>query len=162
MKRLLVLLTITLCSCGKADIKETCTMNGFGNGSCQFTNKGTASGTLCGKVVVSGAGTSADFCSGLVEPQSTTTVTFAIPDVFRSCTPASSSGNWADRCDFGFIPDKPQPEKANDTSRAVTVPPSKTASFEPVIVIIGVFFLGLCFVLLFLLRQKSQVDQFKD
>src|SRR4051812_8993419 len=38
--------------CGKARVEETCTMNGFGQGECNFTNTGTAAGSLCGRIVV--------------------------------------------------------------------------------------------------------------
>jgi len=46
MKRLFVLMVgILLLGCGEPDIEVSCHTNGFGQGECVFTNKGTAEGT---------------------------------------------------------------------------------------------------------------------
>lgn len=98
--------------CGKPNVEQTCTMNGFGSGECSFTNTGTAAGSVCGKIIVQKKGDETEtsessvFCSGEVGKQSTTKVEFKIPGVSTMC----SGGNWQNNCDFVF--------KANDANSA--------------------------------------------
>lgn len=98
--------------CGKPHVEQSCTMNGFGQGECSFTNTGTAVGSVCGKVIVrkkkgeTETAESSVFCSGEVGKQSTTKVEFKIPAVNAMC----SGGNWQENCGFVF--------KANDASSA--------------------------------------------
>jgi len=105
--------------CGKPHVEQTCTMNGFGQGECSFTNTGTAAGSVCGKVVVqkkrdaTETSESSVFCSGEVGKQSTTKVDFKIPSVNTMC----SGGPWQENCEFSF--------KSNDGS---TPPPSEKAA----------------------------------
>lgn len=47
------LVALMMAGCGKAAIEPNCTMNGFGAGTCSFTNTGTGSGSVCGVVEVS-------------------------------------------------------------------------------------------------------------
>jgi len=87
-------------------VKDYCLMNGFGNGSCKFTNTGKTAGAQCGHIEVKGPGVAKSdlFCSGLVQPYSTTKVEFEIPDVNELCE--SSSGKvWHEVCSHDFVKD---------------------------------------------------------
>ena len=95
--------------CGKPRIENDCTMNGFGAGDCNFTNTGTAPGSVCGKVVVQkkkGAASldSAKFCSGEVGKRSTTKVEFKVPGVGAMCI-QNDGTKWSDVCEFSFQSD---------------------------------------------------------
>ena len=91
---------------GKSDIKPSCVMNGFGVGTCQFTNTGNAPGAVCGNIVVntiqgqSRKLTSNQFCSGNVAPSTTTEVKFHIPEVHTVCDPLFNFQKWSDYCKF--------------------------------------------------------------
>lgn len=102
------LFLLLLPSC-KAEISEDCTVNGFGSGTCSFTNRGDGSGTLCGTVEIIRGNpsdlkgddrlvTSSVFCSGKVEPSSTTKVEFSVPGVSQLCDPGSSGQSWNEIC----------------------------------------------------------------
>lgn len=86
-------------------VEEACTMNGYGQGSCDFTNVGKTQGALCGVIVVHGPGTaqSSKFCSGQVEPMSTRNVEFKIPAVDKLCEDGYK--DWRDVCSFEFVRD---------------------------------------------------------
>ena len=100
-----VLLLASLTGCGSPDIQENCTMNGLGQGECNFTNTGTGSGSKCGKIIVTssnGGETKSNlFCSGEVAKNSTVTVSFKIPDVLALCK-SNYGQSWGDVCEFSF------------------------------------------------------------
>jgi len=81
-----------------------CVMNGYGKGDCSFTNTGKTAGAQCGYISVQGPGvvTSDQFCSGSVQPYSTTKVEFDIPAVNELCD--NGFEKWTEKCSFDFIP----------------------------------------------------------
>jgi len=81
-----------------------CVMNGYGKGDCSFTNTGKTAGAQCGYISVQGPGvvTSDQFCSGSVQPYSTTKVEFDIPAVNDLCDNGFES--WTEKCEFTFVP----------------------------------------------------------
>ena len=88
-------------------IDRNCVMNGFGQGKCSFTNTNGVSGSICGYIKVNRGDSdtvvlSEKFCSGKVEPSSTTTVEFAIPDVRDLCP----GGLTESSCNFIFVDSK--------------------------------------------------------
>lgn len=107
--------------CGKPNLTTNCQMNGFGSGSCQFTNTGTAGGAVCGAVVVSvnpailastalrssaqnsGVGASPVFCSGDVASQETEDIQFSVPAVRELCG-AIPDMSWSQVCGLEFVP----------------------------------------------------------
>ena len=95
-------------------ITEECVMNGYGTGSCTFTNTGKTAGAVCGIIQVMGPGTveSGKFCSGQVEPQSTEKVEFHIPQVDKFCDNGFES--WTEKCDFTFVRDDTQEKKEGE------------------------------------------------
>lgn len=100
-----VLLALSMLACGKADISQQCTMNGFGKGQCTFTNLGTSKGSVCGTVAVtenrySLTTRTSVFCSGEVEPKSTVSVSFSNPFVSELCE--AEGKTWDKVCDFTF------------------------------------------------------------
>jgi hypothetical protein len=102
-------LTVATAGCGKSSIAEECTMNGFGQGSCSFTNKGSAAGAVCGRIALRNSGTQAvergaPFCSGEVAKMTTTKVEFSLPAVRTLCK-SDDGGAWSDVCAFRFIAD---------------------------------------------------------
>lgn len=108
MRRVLLLMILTvsvlLTACGKPVINEECVMNGFGNGTCSFTNTGSSEGSMCGKItVVTKSGSekaeSSNFCSGTITPNSTNQVGFNVPSTNKMC---SNSSGWTEICDFTF------------------------------------------------------------
>ena len=86
-------------------VEEDCRMNGYGVGSCDFTNTGKTEGAVCGIIQVNGPGiaNSNKFCSGMVQPMSTNKVDFNIPPVDKLCEDGFK--DWRDVCDFTFIRD---------------------------------------------------------
>ena len=92
-------------------LTEDCVMNGYGSGSCDFTNTGKTTGAICGVIVVQGPGTaqSNKFCSGQVEPMSTEKVEFKIPAVDKLCEDGFK--DWRDVCNFDFVRDGLDGEK---------------------------------------------------
>jgi len=81
-----------------------CIMNGWGKGDCKFTNTGKTAGYQCGYISVQGPGVvySEQFCSGSVQPYSTTKVEFDIPAVNELCDNGFES--WTKKCEFSFVP----------------------------------------------------------
>jgi hypothetical protein len=81
-----------------------CIMNGHGKGDCKFTNTGKTAGAQCGYIEVEGPGVvkSEQFCSGSVQPYSTTKVEFDIPPVNELCDNGFES--WTKKCEFTFVP----------------------------------------------------------
>ena len=86
----------------RPQIDQECVMNGFGKGSCNFTNMGKTAGAKCGFIKVEGPGTasSGKFCSGQVAPMSTTSVEFYVPVVNELCD--NGGEPWTDKCSFTF------------------------------------------------------------
>ena len=83
-------------------IEASCTMNGYGQGECNFTNSGKTAGAKCGTINVQGPGVvqSDKFCSGMVQPMSTEKVEFKIPAVDELCD--NGFDDWRDKCNFDF------------------------------------------------------------
>jgi hypothetical protein len=83
-------------------IEVSCTMNGYGQGECNFTNSGKSTGAKCGTINVQGPGVvqSDKFCSGMVQPMSTEKVEFKIPAVDELCD--NGFEDWRDKCSFDF------------------------------------------------------------
>jgi len=111
LQAVLLISALALIGCGQSKIEHSCLMNGHGVGSCSFTNTGKAAGSECGKVQVLNHRTikldgakSSTFCSGRVEPSSTTKVEFSIPSVSSVC--ASDTEDWTKTCTFFFLIDK--------------------------------------------------------
>ena len=88
-------------------VEASCIMNGYGKGDCSFTNTGKTAGAQCGNIAVTGPGMaySDKFCSGQVQPQSTTKVEFNIPAVDDLCENGFSP--WTYKCNFTFVEDTP-------------------------------------------------------
>jgi hypothetical protein len=86
-------------------VEQSCTMNGYGQGACSFTNSGKTAGALCGYIQVDGPGTATSnkFCSGQVASQTTTKVEFSVPEVDELCD--NGFEPWTKKCNFGFIPE---------------------------------------------------------
>jgi hypothetical protein len=84
-------------------VENSCVMNGYGDGSCDFTNVGKTAGAVCGVIQVDGPGValSNKFCSGSVQPQTTEKVEFRIPAVDKLCTDGLK--DWRDVCEFNFV-----------------------------------------------------------
>jgi hypothetical protein len=84
-------------------VEESCVMNGYGKGECNFTNTGKTTGAKCGSIRVDGPGVvnSEKFCSGQVAPMSTEKVEFNIPAVDELCD--NGFDDWRDKCEFNFV-----------------------------------------------------------
>ena len=98
---------------GGANVDVRCNMNGFGQGTCQFTNLGSSKSAICGHImVVEKWGTtiirnpktaqSGTFCSGNVPPATTTSVNFSVSNASDVCR-ARPVDDWRDGCDFTFV-----------------------------------------------------------
>lgn len=118
--------------CGSPHLESNCTMNGLGAGECSFTNTGTASGSMCGRIAVArndgraGRASSATFCSGEVAARSTTKVEFTIPEVRSLCATAGTGKKWGDVCTFALRSDAEQAEPEAPLTSA-NAPPGATA-----------------------------------
>jgi hypothetical protein len=87
----------------KANISVECSMNGFGDGTCNFTNTGTSSGTICGTVEVmrdTKILESSKFCSGEIKVRSTNQLEFIVSGVHDLC-----GHPWVNNCDMSFYKD---------------------------------------------------------
>lgn len=91
-------------------LNEECLMNGFGEGKCSFTNVGKTAGAVCGAIEVRGPGnTYSDiFCSGKVEPMTTTKVEFEIPAVRELCSQGYK--RWTEVCEFSWVTKTLEPD----------------------------------------------------
>lgn len=116
-----LLLLIVLFTSGEAIITKECVMNGRGEGTCSFTNTGTAEGEMCGRIFVETKdgkknAESNIFCSGKIPVNTTVNVSFNVPQTQVLCGVSSfeqelvygfSAGlgsiNWTDKCDFYFV-----------------------------------------------------------
>lgn len=92
-------------------VEDACLMNGLGEVKCNFTNTGKTAGAVCGVIQVNGPGTvqSSKFCSGTVQPQTTTKVETIIPQVNELCDNGFES--WTEKCSFTFVKDGLDGEK---------------------------------------------------
>lgn len=102
-----------LSGCGKSNIESNCSSNGYGQGSCSFTNTGSGAGSVCGKVTVSSiydknnATQSSLFCSGDVQPSSTVDVKFTVPNVSSLCSGSDGRNtgvrrSWNEMCNLSW------------------------------------------------------------
>ncbi len=114
--KLLVACVFLLIGCGTPNMEVQCSMNGFGQGECSFTNTGTGAGALCGTVDVGSTAIgkteliqSSKFCSGQVEPSTTKRVEFTVPNVRDHCSDGEKA--WNEVCDFVFRSDDPKYER---------------------------------------------------
>lgn len=88
---------------GSPDIVSQPVMNGRGDGTATFTNRGALAGSVCGHVTVScgrGARRSATFCSGTVEPNATKRVEFTVAEM-DVIIPYGR--DWRHDCDLSFV-----------------------------------------------------------
>ena len=98
---------------GKAEVIESCTMNGNGKATCAFTNRGTSKGAICGNVVglcktrfLNDTALSPVICSGTVEPDETKNVEMSFVDFAQLVERSGAkmlSGSWSDYCSFAFV-----------------------------------------------------------
>jgi hypothetical protein len=135
MRTIAVVVIALVWGCGKPNIESSCTMNGFGAGSCSFTNTGDSEGALCGTIVVVNKNTgqtasSSKFCSGKVAESSTAKVEFSIPDVRSVC---ETEGDWTQVCAFEFLDDAALGKMLAQQSadQAATSATTGTAGAEP-------------------------------
>lgn len=98
---------------GAADIDVQCTMNGYGQGTCQFTNLGSSKAAICGHILVvekwgntiirhPQTAESGTFCSGSVPSATTTSVGFSVPTAAAVCR-VRPVDDWREGCDFTFV-----------------------------------------------------------
>jgi hypothetical protein len=101
---ILAFLAFSLNACGKPNISNECSMNGFGNGECSFSNRGTAEGAVTITVTVrnhqTGGTVSAKLDSGLVGKGDVRERKLVVPGVHDLCKPASHDNSWTDVCSF--------------------------------------------------------------
>jgi len=94
---------------GKPDIAATCTMNGYGQGQCSFTNRGSV-GSLCGymtgKCDAGGFAMSETICSGKIEENETKIVKFTSPNFGKMYNKYSRGQDWRDVCGFFWKDDQ--------------------------------------------------------
>lgn len=102
-----ILFMLSIIGCGQPNLNVECSMNGLGNGVCDFTNTGEGSGALCGEVTVVDKNgreiKSSVFCSGNIERSTTKRVEFAVGGVSEFC--AADGQSWSDVCSFTFTTD---------------------------------------------------------
>ena len=103
---LLIFSATLLTGCGKPEITQSCVMNGYGQGSCSFTNTGDGSGSTCGFIEVRGMPIyteykklSAVFCSGDLKPSSTNKIEFSVIGVDNICPKGLTNSG----CEFMWI-----------------------------------------------------------
>jgi hypothetical protein len=121
-----------LSGCGKADISQDCTMNGFGEVTCNFTNKGDGEGSLCGTIVVHDkwgrSERSSMFCSGVMGERSTKQVEVSVPAVRELCD-HSWAKTWTEVCGFTFQADgEPEPSFAELKAKHEPAPEPELAT----------------------------------
>lgn len=100
---LVALVGALLAARGSPDIVSQPVMNGRGDGTATFTNRGALAGSVCGHVTVScgrGSRRSATFCSGTVEPNATKRVEFTVAEM-DVIIPYGR--DWRHDCDLGFV-----------------------------------------------------------
>lgn len=99
---LLLLISLVVVSCGRADIGRDCRINGLGDGSCTFTNTGNGKGSLCvqpelvrhdGQLIKSQT-----ICSGEVAPSTSVKIDFYMSGVLDFC--GTAGVGWSDQCDL--------------------------------------------------------------
>jgi hypothetical protein len=113
----LVALGVLAAGCGdktEPELEVSCTMNGFGDGACAFTNTSDSPASLCGKVLVyrnevinsssrqlTPVTDSATLCSGSVQGKSTASIEFHCHGMY-GCEDRLFP--WSLVCDFVFVP----------------------------------------------------------
>ena len=82
-----------------------CTMNGFGQGSCIFTNSYPFPWRTCGRIIVERGSKEVarteTFCSGFVGPKSSVSMPFSAPYTRDGCE-TELPKRWSDVCGFTF------------------------------------------------------------
>lgn len=104
---LVALVGALLAARGSPDIVSQPVMNGLGDGTATFTNRGALAGSVCGHVTVScgrGSRRSATFCSGTVGPNETKHVEFTVAEMDVIIP---YGGDWRHDCDLGFVRETP-------------------------------------------------------
>lgn len=103
-------------ACGRPNVVANCGTDGYGNGRCDFTNDGTATGRMCAALRVTdtrGLGqpiVSDKVCSGDVAPRATVSVQFHLDGVGRLCEPSAADREdgvrkpWDVYCDVVVVP----------------------------------------------------------
>lgn len=87
-------------------IEPECNMDGYGRGTCVFTNGGGRTSRSCGTIMATCEGAelgvkfSPTFCSGDVEAGESVSVAFQVPE-FDRMTP--NWGDWRDSCGFIWL-----------------------------------------------------------
>jgi hypothetical protein len=86
-------------------LRPDCNMNGFGNGTCTFSNTGSRANGGCGYVIawcgdVLRSRKSSTICSGEVAPRESKQMSFSVPG-FDRITPGYK--DWRDECGFTWI-----------------------------------------------------------
>lgn len=85
------------------DIERRCKVNGFGDGNCEFSNRGWSPGKACVTVVVrSKKGTdagSSTACSDWMWPGGSSKKDVLVDGVLKACAPAAIDRSWTDACD---------------------------------------------------------------
>ncbi len=93
---------------GTASIEDRCTLNGLGDGHCNFTNTGRGKGARCGQIKLQRVDDKTQFvrsstlCSGQLEPSTTTRVEFDLLGVKDLCDAPDKP--WTQVCEFEFVP----------------------------------------------------------
>lgn len=102
----IVVALLTCLLSGSPEIKPNCVTNGLGNGSCSFTNKGSA-GAMCGRLHgwcrSGGYSISETICSGEVQKNETKKVTFDFVKFGRMVLKNKAPGDWDDSCSFKWV-----------------------------------------------------------
>lgn len=96
---------IYLASGGKAPLEPDCNMNGFGRGTCTFSNTGSRANGACGYITawcgdILRSRKSSTICSGDVAPRDSKQMDFSVAG-FDRITP--NYGDWRDTCSFVWI-----------------------------------------------------------
>jgi hypothetical protein len=87
-------------------IEPDCSMDGYGRGTCVFTNSGKRTSRSCGTIVATcegaslGVKLSPTFCSGDVQVGDSVSIDFSVPE-FDRITP--NRGDWRDSCGFLWL-----------------------------------------------------------
>jgi len=108
----------------ESKMSSSCVIDGYGKGTCSFSNEGRVKGGKCLFVEVVRVctgdcmskdtlipfdeiekniiGKSGVICSGQVEPMSTVTIPFAVPEVTRECVDVALKFNKMTNSEFGW------------------------------------------------------------
>jgi len=104
---LVVVIVMIFALRGKPKITPNCTMNGRGEGSCSFTNRGS-SGSICGTLLgfckSGGTESSNTICSGEIEKNETKNVPISLPEFGKMYAKHKTTVSWIDSCGFSWVP----------------------------------------------------------